>query len=105
MVLSYFKFVYVFRSSLSDIPSQNDSKYCLSKVLNTNFSNGVKKKTQFYLIVIIKDFLLFSVETFEIQVELPDIKTGSFILAKEYKGELIKTLPILWERGIYINGV
>lgn len=55
--------------------------------------------------MIIKDFLLFSVETFEIQVELPDIKTGSFILAKEYKGELIKTLPILWERGIYINGV
>lgn len=53
--------------------------------------------------MIIKEFLLFSVETFEIQVELPDIKTGSFILAKEYKGEL-KPYPY-YGREAYINGV
>lgn len=42
--LILFKFVYVFRSGLSDVPNQNDSKYCLSGELNTDFYNvGLKK--------------------------------------------------------------
>lgn len=36
--------LFVFRSGLSDIPSQNDSKYCLSKMLNIDFYNvGINK--------------------------------------------------------------
>lgn len=35
--------LFVFRSGLSDVPNQNDSKYCLSKVLKTDFYNvGIK---------------------------------------------------------------
>lgn len=36
--------LFVFRSGLSDVPNQNDSKYCLiSKVLNTDFHHVGRK--------------------------------------------------------------
>ena len=35
--------LFFFRSGLSDVPNQNDSKYCLSKVLNTDFHHVGRK--------------------------------------------------------------
>ena len=35
--------LFVFRSGLSDVPNQNESKSCLSKVIKTDFYNvGIK---------------------------------------------------------------